>query len=239
MAKKRTSHRRVTRHTALSLFEMNMESVHDTVKLYDGIKTLGVSLDYDWLLRGAVVFLVSALDAYFHDRIKYGVSRLSGDSMPEALRKHRITIGDLADWQASRRKGNVIRNWIADHLSTIPLQSPDRIAEYMKYVGIDGFWNQVEPDHGKKKKLLKKLGLIFRRRNQIAHEGDRLAGRKSGKKLRHIDEIEVKEWSAWIDKLIHDIDSMSDRLCNKRTPYGSDRKTVASLDDLTPTETDV
>lgn len=197
---------KVTKHSALSLFEKNMRSVRDTVKLYDGIKTLGVRLDYDWLLRGAVVFLVSALDAYFHDRIKYGVSRFSGASMPDALRKHRITIGDLADWQASRRKGNVIRNWIAEHLSTVPLQSPDRIAEYMKYVGVDGFWSLIEPDQKKKKQLLLKLGSVIHRRNQIAHEGDRLAGRKSKKKLRDIDEVEVKEWIDWIEQLIHDID---------------------------------
>ncbi|HVT71921.1 MAG TPA: HEPN domain-containing protein [Lacunisphaera sp.] len=211
--------------------------MHDTIKLYDGIKALKVRVDYDWLLRGAVVFLVSAFDAYFHDRIKYGVSRLSGAAMPEALRKHRITIGDLADWQASRRKGNIIRNWIAEHLSTIPLQSPERIAEYMRYIGINGFWNLVEPDSNRKKRLLAKLGRIIQRRNQIAHEGDRLAGRKSKKALRTIDEFVVKEWIQWIEELVHDIDGKADLACHQKTPYGTEEKTITSLDDLKPTKT--
>lgn len=59
------------RHTAFSLFKTNMSSVHDTLSLFRGIRELRVGLDTDWLLRGAVVFLVSAIDTYFHDRIKF------------------------------------------------------------------------------------------------------------------------------------------------------------------------
>ncbi len=183
-----------------------MDSVRDTVSLYEGIEKLKVNLDTDWLLRGAVVFLVSALDTYCHDRIKYGLSRAVGAGMPEALRRHRITIGDLEDWEGSRRKGNVIRNWIAEHLATVPLQSPDRIAEYMRYIGIEQLWNRVEPDSTKRSRLLGTLNELIKRRNQIAHEGDRLSGRSSGKRLRPISLAKVKEWQAFVEKLISDID---------------------------------
>ena len=193
------------RHTAYSLFKTNMSSVHDTLSLFRGIRELKVGLDTDWLLRGAVVFLVSAIDTYFHDRIKYGISRATRGGMPEALLRHRITIGDLEDWEVSRRKGNVIRNWIAEHLATIPLQSPDRIAEYMKYIGVDQFWNKIEPDNKKRRKLLDRLNALIKRRNQIAHEGDRLSGRSTGKKLRDISEPEVKEWVSFVESLIQSV----------------------------------
>jgi hypothetical protein len=194
------------KHTAFSLFQKNMKSVYDSLDLFEGIKKLKVGLDTEWLLRGAVVFLVSALDTYFHDRIKYGISRAMGKEMPDALFRHRITIGDLEDWENSRRKGNVIRNWIAEHLSSVPLQSPDRIAEYMRYIGIEQLWNKVEPDNIKRKKMLEKLNTIIRRRNQIAHEGDRLSGRSSGKRLRDIDVDEVKDWTQFIETLVKSID---------------------------------
>lgn len=193
-------------HTALSLFKLNMKSVNDTISLYEGIELLQVNLDTDWLLRGAVVFMVSALDTYCHDRIKYGLSKAVGAGMPDALRRHRITIADLGDWEASRRKGNVIRNWIADHLSTVPLQSPDRIAEYMRYIGVEQLWNQVEPDNAKRSKLLATLNEIIKRRNQIAHEGDRLSGRSSGKRLRPISLPKVKEWRKFVEGLVRDMD---------------------------------
>jgi len=183
-----------------------MASVHDSISLYEGIVKLRVGLNTDWLLRGAVVFLVSALDTYFHDRIKYGISGVSGD-MPAALLRHRITIGDLEDWEDARRKGNVIRNWIAEHLSTVPLQSPDRIAEYMRYIGVEQLWNKVEPDNTKRKKILDKLNEIITRRNQIAHEGDRLSGRGSGKRLRGIALDTVTDWIKFIDGLITTIDA--------------------------------
>lgn len=198
--------KRVPKHSALSLFEMNMASVRDTISLFEGIEKLKVGLDTTWLVRGAVVFLVSALDTYFHDRIKYGISKVKADGMPDALLRHRITIGDLEEWEASRRKGNVIRNWIADHLSTVPLQSPDRIAEYMRYIGIDSLWNKVEPDNAKRRKLLDQLNGLIKRRNQIAHEGDRLSGRSTGKKLRPITLDEVKTWVAFVEQLVKRID---------------------------------
>jgi len=189
-------------HTAYGLFKKNMASVNDTLSLYRGIRELRVGLDTGWLLRGSIVFLVSALDTYFHDRIKYGISRATRRGMPEALLGHRITIGDLEDWEASRRKGNVIRNWIGEHLASIPLQSPDRIALYMRYIGVEQLWNKVEPDNKKRQKLLDQLNILIKRRNQIAHEGDRLSGRGTGKRLRDISESQVNEWVSFVEELI-------------------------------------
>jgi HEPN superfamily RiboL-PSP-like protein len=205
--KRRQKKKSTPKHSALSLFKMNMASVGDSISLYEGIEKLKVGLDTTWLIRGAVVFLVSALDTYFHDRIKYGISKVKADGMPDALLRHRITIGDLEDWEVSRRKGNVIRNWIADYLSTVPLQSPDRIAEYMRYVGVESLWNQVEPDNVKRRKLLEQLNDLIKRRNQIAHEGDRLSGRSTGKKLRSISLPEVQAWVTFVEHLVRTIDS--------------------------------
>jgi HEPN superfamily RiboL-PSP-like protein len=205
--KRRQKKKSTPKHSAFSLFKMNMASVGDSISLYEGIEKLKVGLDTTWLIRGAVVFLVSALDTYFHDRIKYGISKVKADGMPDALLRHRITIGDLEDWEVSRRKGNVIRNWIADYLSTVPLQSPDRIAEYMRYVGVESLWNQVEPDNVKRRKLLEQLNDLIKRRNQIAHEGDRLSGRSTGKKLRSISLPEVQAWVTFVEHLVRTIDS--------------------------------
>ncbi len=202
-SKKRTKQ---MHHTAYSLFTKNLESVEDTMSLYKGILELKVGLNTDWLLRAAIVFIVSAMDTYFHDRIKYGISRASEKGMPDALSRHRITIGDLENWESSRRRGNVIRNWITDHLASVPLQSPDRIAEYMRYIGIEQLWNKVEPDNLKRNKLLQKLNEIIDRRNKIAHEGDRLSGRSTEKRLRDITVDQVNKWVDFIKLLVRTVD---------------------------------
>ncbi|MGH7989138.1 MAG: hypothetical protein ACREDS_02945, partial [Limisphaerales bacterium] len=69
-------------HTAKSLFDLNIQSSDDLLKLYDGIEKLGTKLDISWLLRAVVIFSVSALDAYFHDKVKYRAGKFDLQDMP-------------------------------------------------------------------------------------------------------------------------------------------------------------
>lgn len=125
--------------------------------MYDAIATLKPrNVDIDWVLRAAVVFTVSAIDRYFHDKVKYRIGRFSLDKIPPALKKFEIPISELPKWEKARRKGNVLRNWGVDYLSTKPLQSPDSIAEAMKLADIESLWNTIEPNNEAREKLLKR-----------------------------------------------------------------------------------
>ena len=157
------------------------------LKLYDGIERLDTKLQISWLLRAVVVFSVSALDAYFHDKVKYRAGKFDLQDMPPALAKFEIPLGDLTKWEEADRKGNVIRNWLTEHFSTIPLQRKDDITNALKIVGIDSVWATIEPDSPKRDALIEQMKTFIHRRNQIAHEGDRETSRKSGKKLRIIN----------------------------------------------------
>lgn len=72
-------------HSAKSLFDKNINSAADCLALFDGVVVLKTSLQVDWILRAAIVFVVSALDAYFHDKVRYrvgGYSDLEAASCP-------------------------------------------------------------------------------------------------------------------------------------------------------------
>jgi hypothetical protein len=128
----------VTVHTARWLFDLNIKSAKDSLALYDAIAKLdpkGVNID--WILRSAVVFAVSALDTYFHDKVKYRVGKFDLKKLPPALAKFEIPIKDLTSWETATRKGNVLRNWVVDYLSIRPLQSPNVISEALKLAGVD------------------------------------------------------------------------------------------------------
>jgi hypothetical protein len=174
-------------HTARSLFLLNMESATQCVALYDGVKSLKTSLQVDWVLRAGVVFIVSALDTYFHDKVKYRVGKFSLENLPPALAKFEVPVSDLATWDGAQRKGNVLRNWVTSYLKVRPLQSPFAIAEALRLAGIISLWDTIEPDSVKRRQLLETFNQLVRRRNQIAHEGDRQQSRKSGKQLRRVD----------------------------------------------------
>lgn len=174
-------------HTAKSLFDLNIQSSEDLLRLHEGIQKLGTKLEISWLLRAVVVFSVSALDAYFHDKIKYRAGKFDLQDMPPALAKFQVSLSELTKWEEAKRKGNVIRNWLTEYYSTKPLQRKDDIADALKKVGIGEVWATIEPDSPKRDALLDDMANFIQRRNQIGHEGDRESSRRSGKKLRKID----------------------------------------------------
>ena len=112
-----------------------------------------------------------------------------------------------SNWDSADRKGNVLRNWVVEYLSTKPLQSQQAITEALKLAGIDGLWDQIEPNRTNRKALVEKLNHIIHRRNQISHEGDREQSRNSGKALRTISKTEVSEWIDFIKNLVDKIET--------------------------------
>ncbi len=194
---------RVTLHTAKGLFTLNIQSAKDSLALYDAIvklKPQGVNMA--WVLRSAVVFAVSALDTYFHDKVKYKVGHYNLENMPPQLAGFEVPLRELASWDGAKRKGNVLRNWVVDRLSTRPLQGPTAISDALKLAGIIAVWDTIEPDKKKRDALLKDLNLLVIRRNQISHEGDRMTSRTSGKKLRSISQNQVAQWIQYVEDLV-------------------------------------
>lgn len=179
-------------HSAKSLFDMNIQSAVDCLDLFDGLSKLKVSMNLDWLLRASVVFIVSAIDTFFHDKVKYRVGRFSLNDLPPQLASFQVPIRELTVWEEADRKGNVLRNWVTEHLSTRPLQSKKAIIDALKLAGIDAVWDTIEPNKTNQTALLNQFNQLVKRRNQIAHEGDREQSRRSGKKLRPIKRDEVK-----------------------------------------------
>jgi hypothetical protein len=195
-------------HTAKGLFDLNIRSARDSLALHDAIARLDPQgVDIDWVLRAAAVFSVSALDTYFHDKVKYRVGKFNLENLPPALAKFDIPVQELTSWDAATRKGNVLRNWVVEHLSTRPLQSPTAIADALKLAGIDALWDRIEPDKKRKDELLATLNTLVQRRNQISHEGDRMTSRRSGKALRPIHRTQVEEWIAFVEDLVRRIEA--------------------------------
>ena len=192
----------MSKHTAKSLFDLNIQGAEQCVAIYDGVLGLGSSLDLDWLLRSGIVLAVSAMDAYYHDKVRYRVSRFARTALPNRLADLKIPLNELAKWDKAKRKGNVIRQWVVEHLEVRPLQRPNAIADALKLVCIQEFWNTIESNNPDRDALLARLNELVRRRNQIAHEGDRLQSRSSGKALRQISRDYVVDAIGFVKRLV-------------------------------------
>ncbi len=194
-------------HTAKSLFDLNILGAEECVKIHDGVNTLGSSLDLDWLLRSAVVLAVSAMDAYFHDKVRCRAGKFRLDALPGRFAELKVPVRELERWEKSKRKGNVLRQWAVEELAAVPLQSPEAIASALKLVDITRFWNTLEQANADREALLDRLNKLVKRRNQIAHEGDRLVSRRSGKKLRPISPEYTEQAIEFIRQLVDKIEA--------------------------------
>lgn len=194
-------------HSAKSLFEQNIVSARDCLDLFDGVAKLKTALNVDWVLRASIVFVVSAIDTYFHDKIRYRVGRYSLENLPPAMAGFQVPIAELINWDKAKRKGNVLRNWVTEHYSVRPLQSQQAITEALKLADIHSLWDTIEPDKTAKKELLATFNQLIKRRNEIAHEGDRQQSRRSGKKLRPIDRDQAADAIEFAEDLVNRIET--------------------------------
>lgn len=196
----------MSKHTAKSLFDLNVRGAEECLTIYSGASGLSSALHLDWLLRSAIVLAVSAMDAYFHDKVRYKAGKFSLDTLPKQFANLEVPLTELEGWEESRRKGNVLRRWAVAHLAHKSLQTRDAIAGAMRVIGFEAFWDTLEPDKRKRQALLDTMKTIVDRRNQIAHEGDRLRSRRSGKRLRAITLKETTEAVDFIKQFVQKVE---------------------------------
>ncbi len=194
-------------HSAKTLFDQNIESAKECLGMFDGLSKLKVGMNLNWLLRASIVFAVSALDTYFHDKVKYRVGKFTLNDLPPQLGNFQIPISELTSWEEAQRKGNVLRNWVTEYLGVRPLQSPTAIADALKLAGIESLWDRIEPNKLHKQNLLQEFNELVKRRNQISHEGDREQSRNSGKKLRTIKQAEVERAIQFVEELVTKVET--------------------------------
>lgn len=180
-------------YTAKKLFDQNIESAKNCATLYTAIAQLNPGgVDVTWVLRAALVFSVSSLDAYFHDKIRYRGASFKIDQLPNRLAEFSIKLQDVSEWKKfTSRPGNFIRNVLVRHYAVRPLQKRSDIEEALKLVGISSLWNTIEPNAAMREMALTRLSDLVQRRNHISHEGDRIHTRKGGKRLRAISPADV------------------------------------------------
>ena len=130
------------------------------------------------LLRQAIVAIAAAIESYVAEKARSYLGVAFNDP-PVRLRAVSISLGDVIDIEKKyeRRQWGyreVVEEWIAAEASA----SPSKIGIVFSTVGKKDIWKKVDA----KRKLgsgaaCRELEALCKRRNQIAHTGDRV-GRK-------------------------------------------------------------
>lgn len=169
--------------------------------------------DLLWLPRSGVVAAISSLDAYVHavvyDRIPHV---LRHNPIPDALCKEMSSVIPIRDGNSFGNafpliSGKNIYDDLTAKLKTETLifqsyQTPDKIIYAYSLIGHENIFGSVAriwPGPATSDADIKRqLANYVRRRNQIAHEGDREA---SGA-IRHMQPIYAKKCADFIDNLV-------------------------------------
>ena len=190
---------------AFEVFENNFQQASDLVGLYEGLeKMVSEALDISDLLRMSLVLVVSALDYYVHEVVKYGMVEAYRGERPQTdkFAKFRIPLAKFLHTNVANPV--TVQEWLRDEIERQfgwkSFQRPDRISEALKHVKEGGPWSEVATAlSSQRDEIIARLTSIVDRRNDIVHEADidPISGRR-----RDITKEEVRESLEFVREVV-------------------------------------
>lgn len=160
-------------------FEQNIVRVKNLGAIYDSINLQTTQiLDLSDILRAQYVMLVSALDHFIHELVRFGMIEIYNENR-RATKKFKEFIFStdkniLFQKAIMEEKSDVWLNHQIRHRNGFKsFQEADKIKEAMLLIIDTDIWEEVANRlKGDARQMKRKLNLIIDRRNQISHEAD-------------------------------------------------------------------
>jgi|JFJP01.1.fsa_nt_gi hypothetical protein len=194
--------------TALEQFHEEIQRVRNLIAIYDYLRADPKNtLDSSDILRGCMVLLVSALDAFVHDIVRIGMMQiLRGDrTQTKTYQKVGFTLQQI-DFDPTY---SWFERQIREKTGRDSFQTPENIENAIKYISEKDLWTQLsqELQSDNKDDIKRHLRAIVDRRNQIAHEADIDMGLPAPTK-RSIESEDIKDAVDFIEKLANAVYQM-------------------------------
>ena len=197
----------------LSHFETNMDAVRKQLITAEELATGNKTDEAQYIWRSQIVFCVSALDFYMHELVKYGLSQIFDRRWERTTGYNKLKV--------CMEHVEIIRNspeaeWFSTFINSLysssALGSYKSIKEQLKIIGID--INEVEHiaftsikgQNEQKGCLENKLDTLWGRRNQIAHQSDRMS---ETAQVQSIDRKFVEDCISDISKIVFAMNKLS------------------------------
>lgn len=142
------------------------------------------------LLRQAIVASCAAAETFVADRVMELIGpALRAKDKPRRLMELRMTVEDWFRIDGYSRKGWGLRDLIEEQIRRqIVSPSPGQIGIAFSLVGVDRLWSRVDGlRRASKGDSERALDAIYKRRNRIAHEGDRLGRGRAGVEIEEVE----------------------------------------------------
>ena len=197
----------------VSRFDANMEAARAQFSVADALEKQGKNKEAEYIWRSQVVFCVSALDFYMHEITKYGMNSIFHGNWPKTAAYNRLRIpmenveialkAPESHWLIECVNGLFANSAfgayksIKEQLSLIGISMQDVVAAAFQAPD-DTNVNIASPQ--------KRIDSIWERRNQIAHQTDRM---HENAEIQPIDRQFVEKCMNDITSFVHALNDIA------------------------------
>ncbi|WP_289290185.1 HEPN domain-containing protein [Sporofaciens musculi] len=202
----------------LNRFANNLSSIKSQFILAEKLKSDG-NTQYKNILRSQVVFLDSAFDFFMHEITKYGMVQIFQGvwKKTDKYNNFPIRLGDISEVLKNPEQENWFLDIVNDAYAEDTFMSSQSVISQLNLIGIkwqdvakNAFFEQTSTTPTSKK-FKNTLNDLFRRRNQIAHQADRL--HETGEQI-DIERETVETYLNNIEKIVNAIYNEIQRVNN-------------------------
>ena len=157
------------------------------------------------LLRQSLVAACAALETYVADKAMEFVGQsLRADAHSRRMKDIPLTVGRWVEIETYQRRGWAIRSVVEEHIRETSSTAPNRIAEVLSIIRVNGWLTQVDSARGVAPGTTNaELNELTKRRNRIAHSADR-----QGRGRALITPAEVERYLRTIKSVVEATESL-------------------------------
>lgn len=163
-------------HPSLEQFQESVQRVRNLGSIHATLSALTTAaLDSSDILRAQFVLVVSALDFYVHDLVRREMMAVAQGSrnQTQQFKTFQVSMSTVQTWLSNPSDLSALESEIRERHGWQSFQYPDKVAEAIRLISDKKLWEEVGAKLGMKPEDVKRrLTVIVKRRNQIAHEAD-------------------------------------------------------------------
>ena len=195
----------------IDIFRSNIQSVKELHALHGHFSNILKAMDLSEMLRSEYVLVISAMDRFLHDIVKERLLKIDIRDVVNlnisAQKEYPIslfTVKSLLDSPDELTRNQLLETDLKKSLEKISFQSSKSIESAMTLIGCKKLWSKL----GKQLSLppediKKRLDIIIRRRNIIAHQAD--ISNDVTLEKNNIERLDVDEEIIFIEKIVETI----------------------------------
>lgn len=198
---------------SLSLIEINfnenMNRINGKFSIVSELRSRGLDEAADDILRSQIILIMSSMDFYIHEVVKYGVIKIFTGERAVTKKYNEVLISLNCVKEALGNLESV--DWLEEEITTQNARKTymaiNAIKRGLSLISDEKIFDLVIKEISQKNVedtsiIIDKLSELYQRRNDIAHESDR--NPRTGE-INNISEILVKEYFTIVKTLIEEI----------------------------------